>query len=236
MKILSTIRAGKVVRQALYAPRDPNPNPARRRRAVSIPKEERDRANLKTSYEKLLLLMCANFSPGDWWVTFTYADEYLPKTREEALRYWRKFMRQYRRYADDPLRYVYCTQVTTQAGGERLHHHMVLRWENDDERERLKSLWLWGHADVQKLRDLDEIIDKAHYMCREPRELGVKIPGEQMWTSSRGLVRPKPEFTVIDSDAVDIQVPTGCIALADPVQLPDYGGYKTILYYDRSAQ
>lgn len=64
MKILSTMRAGKVVRQALYSPREPNPNV--RRRAIGISKEDKQRANLKTSYEKLLMLMCANFSPGDW--------------------------------------------------------------------------------------------------------------------------------------------------------------------------
>ena len=75
MKILSTMRAGRVVRQSLYSPRDPNPN--RRRSAISIPKEEKQRANLKTSYEKLLMLMCANFSPGDWWVTLTYDDDHL---------------------------------------------------------------------------------------------------------------------------------------------------------------
>lgn len=229
MKILSTIRAGRVVRQSLYTPRDPNPN--QRRRAACIPKEERDRANLKTSYEKLLMLMCANFSPGDWWVTFTYADDFLPRNREEARPYWRKFLRPYRKYCEDPPRYVYCTQVTTSDGDQRLHHHMVLKREYDADAERLVSLWKWGFVKVRKLRDFDEIVDKAHYMCREPRELGVKIPGEQMWTSSRGLIRPKPEFVVIDSDAVDLQVPVGCTALAEPVQLPGYGGYKTILYY-----
>lgn len=66
-------------------------------------------------------------------------------------------------------------------------------------------------------------------MCREPRELGVYVPGEQMWTASRGLVRPKFEYTAIDNDAVDITVPVGCTQLSDPVQLPGYGGYKTII-------
>ena len=83
MKILKTMRAGRVVRQALYPPKDPNPNG--RRRAISVSKEDMQRANLKTSYEKLLMLMCANFSPGDWWVTLTYDDDHLPETREVFL-------------------------------------------------------------------------------------------------------------------------------------------------------
>lgn len=66
MKILSTMRAGRVIRQSLYSPRDANPQ--KRHRAVSISKEDKKRANLKTSYEKLLMLVCANFEPGDWWV------------------------------------------------------------------------------------------------------------------------------------------------------------------------
>ena len=234
MKILSTMRAGRVIRQALYSPRDPNPN--RRRRAISVSKEDKQRANLKTSYEKLLMLMCANFSPGDWWVTLTYDDEHLPATREEAQPCWRKFMRRYRKYRkkfNEPLQYVYCTQLTTRGGGIRLHHHLVLRWEDDSDEEKIRSLWEYGKiVHIRKLKSFEEILDKAHYMCREPRELGVYVPGEQMWTASRGLVRPKPEYTTIDSDALDISVPVGCTELSEPVQLPGYGGYKIIIYYE----
>ena len=234
MKILSTMRAGRVVRQALYSPRDPNVN--NRRRAISISKEDKQRANFRTSYEKLLMLMCANFSPGDWWVTFTYDDEHLPASREEAHPYFRKFMRWFRKYRKankEPLKYVYCTQLTTRAGGRRLHHHMVMRFEDDADEEKITSLWIWGEiVHVRKLKSFEEILDKAHYMCREPRELGVYVPGEQMWTASRGLVRPKFEYATIDSDAVDINVPVGCTPLSDPIQLPGYGGYKTIIYYE----
>lgn len=234
MKILSTMRAGRVVRQALFSPRDANPN--RRRRSFSIPKEEKQRANLRTSYEKLLMLMCANFSPGDWWVTLTYSDEHLPQTREESQPYWRKFMRWYRKYRKDNkehLSYVYCTQLTTRGGGFRLHHHMVMRFEDDADEERIRSLWKWGEIiHIRKLKSFEEILGKAHYMCREPRELGIYVPGEQMWTASRGLVRPKFDYTVIDNDAVDICVPVGCTELSEPVQLPGYGGYKAIIYYE----
>ena len=234
MKILSTMRAGRVVRQALYSPRDPNPKP--RHRAVSVSKEDKKRANLKTSYEKLLMLMCANFSPGDWWVTLTYDDAHLPDTREASQPLWRKFMRRYRKYrkiCNEPLQYVYCTQLTTRDGGIRLHHHMVMRWEDDSDAEQIRSLWEYGKiVHIRKLKSFEEILKKAHYMCREPRELGVYVPGEQMWTASRGLIRPKFEYTTIDSDAVDISVPVGCTELSEPVQLPGYGGYKTIIYYE----
>ena len=235
MKILSTMRAGRVVRQALYNPREPNPT--QRRRSVSVSKEDKQRANLKTSYEKLLMLMCANFSPGDWWVTLTYDDEHLPAKREDAQPYWRKFMRWYRKYRrsnKEPLLYVYCTQLTTRGGGYRLHHHMVMKFEDEEDAERLRSLWPWGYTHIRKLKSFEEILDKAHYMCREPRELGVYVAGEQMWTGSRGLIRPKFEYTTIDSDAVDISVPVGCTELSEPVQLPGYGGYKTIIYYENN--
>lgn len=235
MKILSTMRAGRVVRQALYNPREPNPN--QRRRSVSVSKEDKQRANLKTSYEKLLMLMCANFSPGDWWVTLTYDDEHLPAKREDAQPYWRKFMRWYRKYRrsnKEPLLYVYCTQLTTRGGGYRLHHHMVMKFEDEEDAERIRSLWTWGYTHIRKLKSFEELVDKAHYMCREPRELGVYVAGEQMWTGSRGLIRPKFEYTTIDNDAVDISVPVGCTELSEPVQLPGYGGYKTIIYYENN--
>ena len=64
------------------------------------------------------------------------------------------------------------------------------------------------------------------------QKVGVYVPGEQMWTGSRGLIRPKPVYTTIDNDAIDIAVPSGCTALDDPVQLPGYGGYKAIIYVE----
>lgn len=234
MKILSTMRAGRVVRQSLYSPRDPNPN--QRRRAISISKEDKQRANLKTSYEKLLMRLCANFSPGDWWVTLTYDDAHLPATREESKKPFRKFIRRFRKYRKvnkEALKYVYCTQLTTSDGRIRLHHHMIMRWEDDSDKERFYSLWEGGEiVYARKLKDFEDICDKASYMCREPRELGVHVPGEQMWTASRGLVIPRFEYTTIDNDAVDISVPVGCTQLSEPVQIPGYGGFKTILYYE----
>lgn len=235
MKILCTLRAGMVVRQMLYSPRDPNPNA--RRRGISISKEDKKKANLRTSYEKLLMLACANIEPGDWWVTLTYEDKFLPGNREESRPYWRKSMRwlrKYRKNNNEPLVYFYCTQLTTRGGGIRLHHHMLLRREDDLDEEYIRSLWPWGYVHIRKLRDWEDILDKVHYMCREPRELGVSVPGEQMWTASRGILRPKPQYTTIDNDSIDISVPVGCTQLCDPVQMPGYGGYKAILYYENT--
>lgn len=236
MKIISKLKAGRVVRQILYTPKDPNPN--QHRRGISISKEDKQRANLKTSYEKLLMLVCANFSPGDWWVTLSYDDDHLPRTREESKKPFRKFIRNFRKYRKvnkEVLKYVYCTQLTTRAGGIRLHHHMILRWEDDSDKEQLYTLWEGGEiVYARKLKDFEDILDKAKYMCREPRELGVHVPGEQMWTASRGLIRPKPEYITVDSDSIDITVPVGCRSLSDPVQIPGYGGYKAILYYENT--
>lgn len=232
MKILSEMRAGRVVRLSLYCPRQPNPN--NRRRAVSISREDKKRANLKTSYEKLAMKVFANFSPGDWWVTLTYEDQYLPADREGSRVYWRKFMRNLRKVRKsngEALKYIYCTQLTTSNGGRRLHHHMILRFEDDTDEDLIRKSWRWGTVNkIRRLRDMDDLLDKSHYMCREPRELGVHVPGEQMWTASRGLIQPKATYTTIDNDSLDISVPVGCTALAEPIQLPDYGGYKTIIY------
>lgn len=234
MKILSTLKAGRVTRQILYTPKEPNPN--QRHRAMSISKEDKQKANLKTSYEKLLMLVCANFSPGDWWITLSYDDDHLPRTREESKKPFRRFIRLFRKYRKgnkELLKYVYCTQLTTRAGGRRLHHHMIMRWEDDSDKEQLYSLWEGGEiVYARKLKDFEDILDKVRYMCREPRELGVYVPGEQMWTASRGLVRPKPDYITIDSDSVDISVPVGCTELSDPIQIPGYGGYKAIIYYE----
>lgn len=232
IKILATTRAGRVVRQVLFTPKTINAN--QRRRGISVSKEDKKKANLKTSSDKLFMLVCANFSPGDWWVTLTYDDEHLPQTRQESQKPFRKFMRKFRKYRKDNgdvFKYVYCTQVTTENGGRRVHHHMITRWEDSEDRKKIEEFWEFGPIKkIVRLKDIEHIKTESYYMCREPRELGVYVPGEQMWTPSRGLDRPKPQFTVIDNDSVDINVPVGCRALDVPVQIPGYGGYKSILY------
>ena len=234
MKVISTLRAGRVVRQVLFTPREPNPN--QRHSSIGLSKEDKKKANLKTSQEKLLMLVCANFSPGDWWITLTYDDEHLPQTRQEAQKPFRKFMRKFRKYRKDnrePFKYVYCTQVTTENGGRRVHHHMIMRWEDNDDREKIKELWEGGPiSKIERLKDIKHIHTEVGYMCREPRELGVYMPGEQMWTASRGLIRPQPEIIRIDNDSIDINVPVGCEALDGTTQIPGYGGYKKIIYYE----
>lgn len=234
MKTISTIRAGRVVRQVLFTPRDANPN--RRRGGITLSKEDKKKANIKTSADKLLVLVCANFSPGDWWVTLSYDDAHVPQTRQESQKPLRKFMRKFRKYRkdnQDSFKYVYCTQVTTENGGRRIHHHMIMQWEDNSDREKIKELWEGGSiTHSERLKDIPHIYEVVKYMCREPRELGVYVPGEQMWTPSRGLIRPKPEFITIDSDSIDINLPVGCTELKSATQIPGYGGYKAILYYE----
>lgn len=235
MKILSTLRAGPVVRLTLYSPREKNPN--QHHRAMSVSLEDKKRANLKTSYEKLTMKVFANFSPGDWWITLSYEDQYLPADREASRVYWHKFIRPIRKARKangETLKYIYCTQLTTSDGGIRLHHHMILRAEDDSDKELVLESWRWGIVKrCRRLKDIEDLKSKSNYMCREPRTLGVHIPGEQMWTPSRGLITPKPTYTIVENDAIDISVPVGCVELADPIQLPDYGGYKSILYFER---
>ena len=174
------MRAGRVVRQALYSPRDPTTNT--RRRAISISAEDKKRANLKTSYEKLLMLACANFLPGDWWVTLTYDDTFLPESREESRKYWRKSMRWYRKYRKDnkdALRYVYCTQLTTSRGGQRLHHHMILRYEDDMDQEKLESLWQWGMCICANSRTGTRFWTKSTTCAGNPASLGSTFPANR---------------------------------------------------------
>lgn len=83
---------------------------------------------------------------------------------------------------------------------------------------------------------------RKHHASRAGRPAGTLLAprsyrqhpaaGDQHFRRSRGLVRPQITYTTFDSDAIDISVPSGCTALSDPVQLPGYGGYKTIIYIE----
>lgn len=234
MKRIKTITAGRLVRAVCYTPpsrQDSQKVRAARQRSSSAAQA---RLNLKTSRDKLEMLLACNFGDGDLWITLTYDDAHLPADRDGARKCLQKFIRQLRacrKKRGENLKYVYCTQQILDDGSQRLHHHMIINRTDADDYEDILGLWAFGrNLKISRLGGDDDLTDKATYMCHEPVDHGKPKVGEQTWTPSRGLNRP-----VVDSsdvpDNVTLEAPAGAISVETDRVQTEFGGYVFVKYW-----
>ena len=210
---------------------DPPKTRAGRQRVSS---EAQARLNVRTSRDKLELLLAANFGAGDLWVTLTYDDKHLPADRAGARKILRQFiaaLRKHRRARGQELRYVYCIQEILEDGSSRLHHHMILNGVDAGDKELIASLWPWGDVDAGAIDDDQAVTAIATYMCHEPIEHGRPRVGEQMWTPSKGLTRPETVTVDIPDDDVTLQAPPGAVTVENDGRRTEFGEYAYLKYW-----
>lgn len=234
MKNLSTKQAGRLVRVVVYTVSgrtDSRPVRAARRHITS---EARQKINIRTSRDKLEMVLAANFDAGDLWITLTYDDDHLPPNRNEARKWLQRFIRKLRKVRTArgrPIKYVYCTQRILDDGSHRLHHHMILNACGPEDYEDILSLWDCGQdVYIKKLEDDFDLCDKATYMCHEPRDWGKPKAGEQMWTPSRGLLRPT-STTEPAPDTMTLIVPPGAVEVEHVEDRCEYGDWAYLKYW-----
>ena len=239
MKRKKTIRAGRLVRTVIYTVpgrQDPPKVRASRQRASSAAQA---RLNVRTSRDKLELLLAANFGQGDLWVTLTYDDDHLPPDRAEARKIFKKFiatLRKHRRAREQLLQYVYCIQEILDDGSQRLHHHMILNGVSQEDEEIIRSLWPYGNVDHRRLDDDQAVTAVATYMCNEPIEHGKPRVGEQMWTPCKGLKKPETVTVDIPDDDVTLQAPPGALTVEQNGMRTEYGEYSYLKYWLPKSQ
>lgn len=149
----------------------------------------REQINVKTAAQKLELLLYANFSPRDWFVTLTYDDAHLPPNGDRAQKRVQQFnrrVRERRRGLGQDYKYVYVTEGLH--GEARLHHHMIVN-ATDDGRQLLRDLWRDGMVEITSIQSRDSLHNLAKYMSKEPRKTGKIDNGKRMYTPSKGLLK-----------------------------------------------
>lgn len=103
--------------------------------------------NDKNAKKHAVYIVNQNFTDENFWATFTYRDEDLPTTREEAEKRLRKFLRALRDKAKKKYGIKFkCFYVTEheadpKKGKIRCHHHLITNYPDRDE---LESLWKYG--------------------------------------------------------------------------------------------
>lgn len=106
------IRAGRLVKVALYSCPHPKDGEQSRAAKSKCSTMARQAMNLKKAWEKLEMLLAANFNFGDIHIVLTYNDEHLPSCRDDAVGLVKKFivlLRKARKLKKQELKYVYVT-------------------------------------------------------------------------------------------------------------------------------
>lgn len=227
------ITAGRLVTGVVYTVSSVRDTPQERAAKTEISSAARERANLRTSWQKLEVVLAANFSMRDLHVVLTYDDEHLPPTRPEAvkcLKKWITQLRSYRKARGEELRYVYVTEQLSAEGG-RLHHHIVINGTGQDY-DVIRSLWVYGaDIDIEPLDAWAGYDAIAQYLTKEPKECGRVEVGARNWTPSIGLKRPERQpDTGMVPDNMTITAPPGAIILDRDEKRNGFGEYHYLKY------
>lgn len=188
-----TIKSGNIVECEIYPIWDTRSAYSRAKKT----KESRDaqkRLNAKNTLKKAIRLVNANFTDNDYWATFTYKDDKLPKSVEQAEREMAKFIRRLRDYAAKhnfpDLKYFYTTEFNDDPSRKkiRVHHNLIF---NFPDRDIAEELWRnGGRNSIRRLvADDNGYEGLVRYILKDPR-------GSKSYVTSRNL--KKPQITVAD--------------------------------------
>lgn len=238
-KRIKTVRGGRLVFGVCYSQAMASDSPKARAAKNKCSTQARKALNFRAAWQKLRLLLAANFGRGDLWITLTYDDEHLPDGRREAKKRMTLFLdrlRAVRKRSGEELRYIYNTEEITEDGSRRLHHHLVLSAGSARrDYELIRSLWTFGdNIEIRKLGEdklcSDDFLELAQYMCKE-RDPDAKVynVGDKCWVGSRNLQRPQTESELVD-DNMTITAPPGARIIDSHSERNEYGSYDYIVY------
>lgn len=149
-----TIIAGQIVKTIIYTAPEPLDGKRARAEKSKMTSAAQKAMNDKTARGRLEMLLAANFTGRDLFLTLTYRDADLPANRAAAVKLLRGFikaLRQHRKARGQDLKYIYTTEE--KHGEARLHHHLVISSTGAD-MEVIRSLW--PYADVIDMEYIGE--------------------------------------------------------------------------------
>ena len=194
------IQAGSLWMAVQYTAIHGNNQTARREMKAQISSPARESLNAKLSWEKLMLILAANFRKIDLVVGLDYREEALPKRREDADRKLTNFiaaLRSHRKQLGQELVYVRVTEGYHSGG--RLHHHLIINATGDDY-DIIRKLW-HRNADTVDFEPFgsDGPERWAKYLTKEPREKGRRYVGDRTWRCSIHMKKPIVTSELVDS-------------------------------------
>ena len=222
-----TILAGQIVTTIIYTAPEPLDGKRARAEKSRMTSAAQKAMNDKAARGRLEMLLAANFTGRDLFVTLTYRDEDLPQNRAAAVKLLRGFIkafRAHRKARDQELKYIYTTEE--KHGEARLHHHLVINGTGAD-MEIIRSLWPYGDVvDMEYVgqRDFETL---ALYLTKE--SVSGRPVGAQMWTASRNMKKPVVKSSYVPNDTM-LAVPVGCHIIEREERVTEFGSYCYIKY------
>lgn len=198
---------------------------AKREARASISNPARESLNAKTSWQRLMLVLAANFRSSDLVITLSYRDANLPNTREKAdrrLDYFIRNLREYRKARGQPLVYARITEGYHSDG--RLHHHLIVNSTGEDYAITCQ-LWRRDGDNVDfEAFGIDGAERWAKYLTKEPREKGRRYVGDRTWRTSRNVKKPQV-FSEDVLDESDLAPPKGAFVLEKELKENSFGRF-----------
>lgn len=179
-----TIKSGSILECEVYPVW--NTYSEARKAKDNISREAQKNLNHKNRVKKAIRLINTNFSDLDIWATFTYSDDKLPSSYDDALAEFQRFIRRLKRHAKkhnyDDLKYIYTIEKSKKG---RYHHHIVINFKDRDE---LEKLWCGGARKQTRRLQSDEFGYEglARYIAKEQKE-----NNRQAFICSKNLKKPK---------------------------------------------
>ena len=228
MKTKKIIVAGALVREVIYS-RAAGREPAAVRQAKrKMSSEAQQRLNARYSWEKLELMIAANFAPGDLVATLTFDDDHLPPDRKAVAARLKKFRSELgliRKDKGRELRMIWTIENKSDAG--RWHVHAVLNTTGNDFADILRC-WPYGsEIRIEKLelgrrRNYETL---ARYMCKEARDR----PGLRCWSYTRSCRHPEVETFPVPDDAT-VEIPDGATVIQEETKRTEWADFQYVKY------
>ena len=176
---------------------------AQRAAKLNESSEAQKKVNLENAERRLRWDINANFVPGDYWLTFTYAKEYTP-SYESCEEDYKKLIRRIRvlyRRAGIELKYVSAYNEP-----ERRPHIHILAKQGVPLRE-IQALWGYGHISIKLLDESRQYKRLAEYIIKHFKN---KL-GKKKWNASKNLIHPQPREREVSAKnwKDDIKPPKG---------------------------
>ena len=238
MKQRTTIDAGAIVYEIDAPVRKRGDSPKQRAAKAKASSEAQQLRNKILSARELELRLAVNFpTPGSGLVVcLSYDDAHLPKSRKEAQRRFKYFLKKLRiarkKSGLPEPRVIYAPEALSSASG-RWPHHCVIDSTGDDI-DMIRACWIYGSdIDAKKLR-VDEEKNhetQARYMSKELREAQEYDcrPGLHGWSCTRSCRKPEIDVRIVE-DSARLRAPKGATVLLQERRSTEFAELSVIKY------
>ena len=239
-RIRKTQTAGDLVIVTEYTPCNRWDSPKQRAAKRKATSKAQQALNLRHAFQRLELILAANFAPGEsWFCTFTYDEEHKPETRSQVTKHWQQFARKLkttRARREQELKWV--RVIENKHGAGRYHAHAVISFANPKDVEELQSLWPHGKIKASRLFDSEHSggswEDVARYLTKERPENGKDKTdvGQQLYSCSRNMLQPTIEREWVEADK-EINLPADAYVISREDYVNEYGCFRFVKYERR---